>query len=110
MSDETRRALPTWAVVLCALIGPIVIALGFFTAMDYANRPTPGPMQPGEGQQIADMNNAIVGIHAIAQAAFVLLGAVWLADEKRKRLLFLAITIPFCGLVFLISFIGVLAG
>lgn len=110
MSDlDWNGLLPAWAVVLCALLVPLVIAVAFFATMDAANPPSSGPLQPGEGQMIADTNNGIVLVHALAQLAFVVLGAWWLPRTQGARVAFLLITIPFCALVFVMSFFGVMA-
>ena len=108
-SMDRGLGLPTWGVVLAALLVPLVIAVLFLTAMDYANPPSTGPLQPGEGQQIADANNWIMFVHALAQLAFLVFGALWLPRSTRARIAFLAITIPYCVLVFLISVVGLLA-
>ena len=106
---DRRGMLPTWAVVLSAFLVPLVIALMFLSTMDYANRPTPGPAKPGEGQMIADRNNGILMVHALMQAGFVLFGAIFLPRTTGARVAFLLITIPFCALVFVVAFFGIMA-
>ncbi len=106
---DWQGLLPAWAVVLCALLVPVLLALGFFTAMDYANPPTTGELKPGQGQMMASTNMAIVMVHGLAQLAFLVFGAWWLPRTTAARVLFLVIAIPFCGLVFLMSFFGVMA-
>lgn len=109
MSDlDWHGLLPAWALVLCALLVPIVLALAFFTAMGHVDRPN-RELRPGEGQAIAATAEAIVLLHGLAQLGFVFLGAWWLPRSTGARIVFLAITIPFCGLVFLVSFFGVMA-
>ena len=109
MTDLDMPGLPTWGVVLCALLVPILIAALFLSAFEYANRPTPGPMKPGEGQQISDMNNAMLLVHALAQLGFILVGVLFIARRPKTRVVFLVITVPFCGLVWLVSLIGLIA-
>lgn len=110
MSDlDQRGLLPTWAVALCALIVPLLLAMAFLSVMDYANPPGRGELKPGEGQMIADTNNGIVLVHAIAQLGFVILGTLFLPRTTRARVIFLVISIPFCGLVFLVTLVGLIA-
>ena len=109
MTYLDRKGFPTWAAVVTALLGPILIAVVFLSVFDYANRPTPGPMQPGEGQQISDTNNALIFLHALGQLAFLVAGG-WLAGRPRSRVVFLAIAIPVSGLVLLLATVGLIAG
>ena len=110
MSDlDWEGLLPTWAVVLCALLVPLLLAVVFLTAMDYANPPRTGELKPGEGYAIAATNEGIVILHGLAQLAFVVLGAIFLPRTTAGRVAFLVITIPFCVLVFLVTFIGMIA-
>ena len=110
MSDlDWNGLLPTWALVLTALVVPLLLAVAFLTAMDYASPPGTGELKPGEGQMIAGTKEAIVLLHALGQLAFVVLGAWWLPRTTGGRVAFLAITIPFAMTVFLVTVIGLIA-
>ena len=111
MTDPSARP-PTWLAVLMALIGPVVLAILFLTAMDWANRPISVAEQrsnPDAGSQQSALNSAIVFLHALAQLAFLAAGAWWTSERPRARVAFLLIAIPVSGLVFLVSFIGLIA-
>jgi hypothetical protein len=110
MTDASARP-PTWLAVLVALIGPVVLAILFLTMMDWANRPTVAQARPDPdaGSQQSALNSAIVFLHALAQLAFLAAGAWWTSERPRARVAFLLIAIPVSGLVFLVSFIGLIA-
>ena len=110
MSDGQQPGLlPTWAVVLCAFLVPLLLAVMFVSTMEYANRPTPGPAQPGEGQAMADRNNGIVMVHGLMQLGFVVFGVIFLPRTTLGRVLFLLIVIPFSALIFVVSFFSQVA-
>jgi len=103
---------PTWLVVLTALIAPLVLAIGFITVMDEANRPVSveeSRSNPNAGQQQSDLNSGFVFLHALAQLAFLAAGAWWTRQRPRARVAFLLIAVPVSGLAFLLSFIGLVA-
>jgi len=110
MSDPSPRP-PTWLAVLIALIGPLVLAILFLTVMDWANHPAvvPARPDPDAGSQQSALNSAIVFLHALAQLAFIHVGAWWTRERPGVRVAFLLIAIPVSGLVFLMSFIGLIA-
>ncbi len=102
----------TWLAVLTALIGPLVLAIGFLTVMDWANRPVSVEEyrnNPSAGQQQSDLNSGIVFLHALAQFAFVAAGAWWTRQRPGVLAAFLLIAVPLSGFVFLVSFIGLIA-
>ncbi len=102
----------TWLAVLTALIGPLVLAIGFLTVMDWANRPVSVEEyrnNPSAGQQQSDLNSGIVFLHALAQFAFVAAGALWTRQRPGVLAAFLLIAVPLSGFVFLVSFIGLIA-
>jgi hypothetical protein len=95
-----------------ALLGPVVLAILFLTAMDWANRPVSVAEErsnPDAGSQQSALNSAIVFLHALAQLAFIHVGAWWTRERPGVRVAFLLIAIPVSGLVFLLSFIGLIA-
>ena len=103
---------PTWSAVLTALIVPLVLAIGFITVMDWANRPVSVEefrSNPNAGQQQSDLNSGFVFLHALAQLAFLAAGTWWTRQRPRARVAFLLIAVPVSGLVFLLSFIGLVA-
>jgi hypothetical protein len=110
MADPSPRP-PTWLAVLIALLGPLVLAILFLTAMDWANHPTvvPARPDPDAGSQQSALNSAIVFLHALGQLAFLAVGAWWTSERPRARVAFLLIAIPVSRLVFLLSFIGLIA-
>jgi len=102
----------TWLVVLTALIVPLVLAIGFITVMDWADRPVSveeSRSNPNAGQQQSDLNSGFVFLHALAQFAFLAAGTWWTRQRTRARVVFLLIAVPVSGLVFLLSFIGLVA-
>jgi len=104
--------LPSWLVVLAAVITPIVIALTFLTVMDWINRPVSVEeynSDPNAGFHVAQRNNALVFLHALAQLAFVAAGAWRIRQRPGVRVAFLLVAIPVSALVFLLSFMGLLA-
>jgi len=104
--------LPSWLVVLAALLGPIIIATLFLTAMEWANRPVPVAeyrSDPDAGYAQASLNSALLFLHALAQLAFVVAGAWWIWQRPRLRVAFLSLAIPVSGLLFLLTFIGLIA-
>jgi hypothetical protein len=95
-----------------ALIVPVVLAILFLTVMDWANHPVSVAEQrsnPDAGSQQSALNSAIVFLHALAQVAFIAVGACWTRERPGVRVAFLLIAIPVSGLVFLLSFIGLIA-
>lgn len=110
MPDPSPRP-PTWLAVLIALIAPVVLAILFLTAMGWANHPTVVVTRPDPdaGSQQSALNSSIVFLHALAQLAFIAAGAWWTRERPRVRVAFLLIAIPVSGLVFLLSFIGLIA-
>jgi len=103
---------PAWLAVLAALLAPLVLGIGFLTAMDLANRPVSvaeSRDNPNAGQQQSDLNSGFVFLHALAQLAFLAAGTWWTRNRPGVRVTFLLIAIPLSGLVFLLSFIGLIA-
>jgi len=101
-----------WLVVLTALLAPLVLGIGFITVMDWANRPVSveeSRSNPNAGQQQSDLNSGFVFLHALAQLAFLAAGTWWTWQRPRARVAFLLIAVPVSGLVFLLSFIGLVA-
>ena len=119
MNVVTMVAMPepsprprTWLAILAALIGPLVLAIGFLTMMDWANRPVSveeSRNNPNAGQQQSDLSSGIVFLHALAQFAFIAAGAWWTRQRPRVLTAFLLIAVPISGFVFLVSFIGLIA-
>ena len=112
MPEPARLHLPTWAVALTALLGPLVIAFGFISLFSLANAPVPAieyQSDPSMGQKIASHNDALIFLHALAQSGFVLLGGLF-APSRRARVLFLLLALLISGFVFLVTLIGLLAG
>jgi len=111
MPEPSQRPR-TWLAVLTALLGPIVLAIGFLTVMDWANRPVSVEeyrSNPNAGQQQSDLNSGIVFLHALAQFAFLAAGAWWTRQRPGVLAAFLLIAAPLSGLVFLLSFFGLMA-
>lgn len=108
MLEDLKSRVPTWAVVLIAVVVPLAIACGFLVVFDISNppiSPADARSDPFLGQRIASINDALVFLHAGAQFAFVVAGGVF----ARRRVLFLLIAGPISGLAFLISFVGLIA-
>jgi hypothetical protein len=98
--------------VLTAVIGPLTLAIGFITVMDWANRPVSVEeyrSNPNAGQQQSDLNSGFVFLHALAQLAFLVAGVWWTRQRPGVRTAFLLIAVPVSGLGFLLSFIGLVA-
>jgi hypothetical protein len=113
MPNEAKR-LPTWAVVLVALFVPFLIAIGFLTVFHwFADQPMSAAQyqaDPNMGQKISDRNDLLVQVHAFAQLAFVVIGAWLIPRRARDRIIFLVIAVPVSVLVFIVSYISLLAG
>ena len=112
MSSEAERRLPTWAVLLIALVAPFVIGFVFLTVFGWANRPMSAEeytSDPNLGQKTSDLNNALVLSHALAQMGFVVLGAWRITRLPGIRAAFLLVAIPVSGFVFLASLLGIIA-
>lgn len=111
MPEPSRRP-PAWLAVVTALIAPLVLAMGFITVMDWANRPVSVEeyrSNPNAGQQQSDLNSGVVFLHALAQLAFLAAGTWWTRQRPGVRTAFLLVAVPVSGLVFLLSFIGLVA-
>jgi hypothetical protein len=109
---EPSARLHTLLVVLTALIAPVVIAIAFIAVMDWANRPVSVAeyrSDPNGGLHEATRNNALLFLHTLAQLAFVAGGAWRITRRPRVRVAFLFVAIPVSTLVFLLSFIGLIA-
>ena len=114
MLNQAERYPPTWAVVLVAVFLPIVIAIAFLTVFHwFADQPMSSAQyqaDPNMGQKISDRNNLLVQLHAFAQLAFVVAGAWLMPRRTRDRIIFLVIAVPLSVLVFIVSYISLLAG
>lgn len=112
MPGEPERHLQTWAVMLVALAAPLLIAFTFLTVFGWANRP-PDPVEyasdPNAGQKQSDLNNALILLHALAQFAFVGIGAWRITRRAGVRVVFLLVAIPVSAFVFLGSLLGLIA-
>jgi len=104
--------LPSWLVVPAAVITPIVMALTFLMVMDWINRPVSVEecnSDPNAGFHVAQRNDALVFLHALAQLAFVAAGAWRIRQRPGVRVAFLLVAIPVSALVFLLSFMVLIA-
>ena len=114
MPNEAKRRVPTWAVVLVALFVPFLIAIAFLTVFHwFADQPMSAAQyqaDPNMGQKISDRNDLLVQVHGFAQLAFVGIGAWLIPRRTRDRIIFLVIAVPVSVLVFLVSYISLLAG
>jgi hypothetical protein len=114
MPNEAERRPPTWAVVLVAIFLPLVIAIVFLTVFHwFADQPMSAAQyqaDPNMGQKISDRNDFLVHVHAFAQLAFVVIGAWLMPGRTRDRVIFLVIAVPVSVLVFVVSYISLLAG
>src|SRR5438270_6286442 len=114
MTNEAERRRPTWVVVLVAVFLPFVIAIAFLTVFHwFADQPMSGAQyqaDPNMGQRISDDNNLLVQMHGVAQLAFVVIGAWLIRRRTRDRIIFLVIAVPVSVLVFIVSYISLLAG
>ena len=114
MMHEAERRRPTWVVVLVAVFLPFVIAITFLTVFhwfaDQAMSAAQYQADPNMGQKISDRNNLLVQLHAFAQLAFVVVGAWLIPRRTRDRIIFLVIVVPLSVLVFIVSYISLLAG
>jgi amino acid transporter len=112
MADRDTRGLPTWLVLLTALVVPVVIGVAFLAALGAANRPVSVEeyrSNPNVGQEQSAQNSAIVLVHALAQLAFVVVGAWRITPRPEVRVVFLFVAIPVSFLVFALTFFGSMA-
>ncbi len=112
MPDKPRSLLPAWAVGLVALLVPIVIGFGFLVVFGWANQPMSVKeyqSDPHMGQKLADRNNVLILLHALAQLAFVTVGVWRITTRPVVRIMFFLIATPVSVLVFFVSLVGLIA-
>ena len=100
---DERWGLPAWAMSLIAVVGPLLLGLGFVTAMGAIHEPLPVAEANRRMQEIAQESDALVVVLGGCLAGFVLLGASILPRTTLGRVLFLVISIPWAGLMFVVS-------
>src|SRR5437899_11579073 len=99
--------LPSWLVVLAAVITPIVMALTFLMVMDWINRPVSVEecnSVPNAGFHVAHRNDALVFLHALAQLAFLAAGAWRIRQRPGVRVAIFFIVLPCLTLIILTLF------
>jgi len=109
MAEKHR---PTWAVLLIALVGPLMVALAWATLFEFANRPVPVEVwrsNPNAGQEQSDRNNLLMLLHALLQVGFATCGAWLVAKDFPRRALFFAISAPLGGMLFVFLLLGAIA-
>ena len=112
MNDDLKPYLPTWAIVVVALLVPVVLAIGFLMALDWSNRMDTVEewrSDPHMGEKVADRNLGILLMYAMTQLAFLIVGAWWVKVCGKSRALFLLIGMPVSGFVFFATLIGPIA-
>ncbi len=112
MPDLERRGLPTWAVLLIALVGPFVIAFAWTSVFGFVNRPVPVEVwrsNPNAGQEASDRNNLLMLLHALLQMGFALVGTWRVAKDAVQRALFFLISAPLGAILFVLLLLGAIA-
>lgn len=111
MPDAWERNLPTWLVVLTAILGPIVLAFLFVVAMDAVHVPdAQWRSDPNAGYTQAGNNEAVLLLYGLVQVAFLMVSPWAMTQRPGARRAFLSIAIPLCGLLSFIAIVSQLAG
>jgi hypothetical protein len=108
---EFQRGLPTWVVIVTAVVAPILFGVLFTVAID-AGRLSESEWRsdPNAGDTQAYTNEAIVFLYVAAQFVFLIVTPFAMTRRPRLRAAFWAIATPLCLLRSLIATFGQMAG
>lgn len=110
MQESEAQGVPTWLVVVLAVVVPLILAALFKGALDWSNRASEcAQWNTAACLALSARNNTIVLLHGLAQLTFVVLGGWRLARGTKARVPFLLISVPWSGVVFFFWFFGAMA-
>ena len=109
MAEPAQRGLPAWAVVVTAIVTPIVFAVLFVAAIDTAQMPLGPRPDPDAGYAQAYTDEAILFLYVVVQAGFLLIAPWVLTQRSGLRKAFFAIAVPLSLLFSLIAVISQIA-
>ena len=111
MTEFSERGLPTWVVIVTAIVAPILLLILFSTAMDAGRLPESERLRdPNAGYTQAYTDEAIVFLYIVAEIVFLIVTPFLMTRRPGLRTAFWAIAVPLCMLLSLIATIGQLAG
>lgn len=101
MQEPEAQGVPTWLVVVLAVVVPLILATLFKGALDWSNRASEcAQWNTAECLVPSARNSRIVLLHGLAQLTFVVLGGWRLGRSTRALVPSLLISIPWSGVVF----------
>ena len=111
VTESSQRGLPTWVVIVTAVVAPILFGVLFTMAID-AGRLSDSEWRsdPNAGYTQAYTNEAIVFLYVAVQFVFLIVAPFAMTKRPRLRAAFWAIATPLCLLLSLIATIGQMAG
>src|SRR2546427_12232373 len=108
--EPSQRGLPTWVVIMTAIVTPILLGVLFTMAMDAGRLPESERLRdPNAGYTQAYTDEAIVFLYIVAEIVFLIVAAFLMTRRPRLRSAFWAIAIPLCLLLSLTATIGQMA-
>ena len=111
VTELSQRGLPTWVVIVTAIVAPILLGVLFTMAID-AGRLSDSERRsdPNSGYTQAYTDEAIVFLYVVAQIGFLIVAPFAMTRRPGLRAAFWAIATPLCLLFSLIAMIGQMAG
>jgi len=111
VTQFSQRGLPTWVVIVTAVVAPILFGVLFTVAID-AGRLSDSEWRsdPTAGHTQAYTNEAIVFLYVAVQFVFLIVAPFAMTKRPHLRAAFWAIATPLCLLLSLIATIGQMAG
>ena len=111
MTEPSQRGLPTWVVIVTAIVAPLVLAVLFTMAIDAGQlSDSEWRRDPNAGYTQSYTNDAVLFVYVIVQIAFLTVAPFAMTQRPGLRTAFWAIAIPLCLLFSLIAMISQLAG
>jgi|SRR5882724_13351197 len=109
--EQPSGGLPTWTVVLTAIVGPFVLAILFLVALQSAHISDQEWLaDPNAGYRQAHRDQVVLATYGLAQLAF-LIAAPWrMTGRPGTRVIFVAIALPLCLIVSLVAVASQIAG
>jgi hypothetical protein len=111
MQESEAHGVPTWLLVVLAVVVPLILATLFGGVLNWSNRASEcAQWNTVACLTLAARNDRIVLLHGLAQSIFVLLGGWHLGRSTKARVAVLLISIPWSGVVFFFWYFGAMAG
>jgi hypothetical protein len=109
--ELSQRGLPTWAVILTAIVAPIMFAVLFIATLDAAHlSDAEWRADPNAGYTQAYVDEGVLFLYGVVQVAFLIVAPWTITRRPGLRTAFLAIAVPLCLLFSLIAVISQIAG